>query len=179
MNRKMLVFTMAIVLTIAMITLSACKHKKPAPITTDMETTPSPSQAGEGQPELNLEDLLFVPGSQYGLETVYFDFDSYALRPDTIAKLQKNAEKIKAALQQNPNIIIQLAGHCDERGTQEYNLALGEKRALAVRDYLIKLGIPAQNLVTISYGEEFPADPGHNEEAWAKNRRVEFNRGQR
>ncbi len=112
---------------------------------------------GEGQPNLDLEKLLFTPGSQYGLETIYFDFDSSSLRPDAIATLQKNAEKIK----QVPGVIIQLAGHCDERGTQEYNLALGERRALAVRDYLIKLGIPGERLVTISYGEEFPADPGH------------------
>ncbi|MCX8065269.1 MAG: OmpA family protein [Candidatus Hydrogenedentes bacterium] len=179
MSKKDWVFFTAILIAITMVLFPACKHKKPAPITTDMETTQTTTQTGEGQPELNIEDLIFVPGSQYGLETVYFDFDSYALRPDTIAKLQKNAEKIKAALQRNPNIIIQLAGHCDERGTQEYNLALGEKRALAVRDYLIKLGLPAQNLITISYGEELPADPGHNEEAWAKNRRVEFNRGQK
>ncbi len=179
MNKRMFVYSMSIFLVIALIlSLSACKHKKPAPISTEMETAPS-APVGEGQPDINIEDLLFQPGSQYGLETVYFDFDSAALRPDAIATLQKNAEKIKSALQQNPNIIIQLAGHCDERGTQEYNLALGERRALAVRDYLIKLGVPSQNLITISYGEEFPADPGHNEAAWAKNRRVEFNRGQK
>lgn len=180
MNKKMYVLLTTVFLAFALIfSLSACKHKKPAPITTGMETAPSPTQTGEGQPELDIENLLFEPGSQYGLETVYFDFDSAALRPDAIATLQKNAEKIKMALQKNPNIIIQLAGHCDERGTQEYNLALGERRALAVRDYLIKLGVPSQNLITISYGEEFPADPGHNEAAWAKNRRVEFNRGQK
>jgi len=68
-------------------------------------------------------------------------------------------------------------GHCDERGTQEYNMALGERRALAVRDYLINLGVPGQNLLTISYGEERPVDPGHNEAAWAKNRRAEFSQG--
>ena len=86
--------------------------------------------------------------------------------------LKRNAEIIK----QMPNSVIQIEGHCDERGTQQYNLALGERRALAVRDYLIRLGISGDRLVTISYGEEDPADPGHSESAWAKNRRAEFNR---
>jgi peptidoglycan-associated lipoprotein len=132
-----------------------------------METT-----SGEGQPNLDLERLLFEPGSKYGLQTVYFDFDSSALRPDAMETLRQNAEKIK----QVPGVVIQLAGHCDERGTQEYNLALGERRALAVRNYLIQLGVSGDRLVTISYGKERPAVEGHNESAWAKNRRVEFNR---
>ncbi|HOK08352.1 MAG TPA: peptidoglycan-associated lipoprotein Pal [Candidatus Hydrogenedens sp.] len=163
-----------LILAVTLVFAMGCKHKKTPPIDTGIETPTAEKPSGEGQPELDLESLLFTPGSKYGLETVYFDFDSSALRPDAIATLQKNAEKIK----QVPNVIIQLAGHCDERGTQEYNLALGERRALAVRDYLIKLGIPASRLVTISYGEEYPADPGHDESAWAKNRRVEFNRAQ-
>lgn len=175
MFKKNLYFTvLTIVLLSLVVTGTACKHKKGAPIDTGIETTSTEKTGGEGQPELDLEKLLFTPGSQYGLETIYFDYDSSSLRPDAIATLQKNADKIK----QVPGVIIQLAGHCDERGTQEYNLALGERRALAVRDYLIKLGIPGERLVTISYGEEFPADPGHDESAWAKNRRVEFNRAQ-
>ncbi len=175
MIKKNLYFTVLTITLLALVvTGMACKHKKGAPIDTGIESTATEKPSGEGQPEVDLASLLFEPGSKYGLETVYFDYDSYALRPDAMATLQKNAEKIK----QVPGVMIQLAGHCDERGTQEYNLALGEKRALAVRDYLIKLGIPAERLVTISYGEEFPADPGHNETAWAKNRRVEFNRAQ-
>ncbi len=175
MTKKNFYFTVLTITLLALVvTGTACKHKKGAPIDTGIETTSTEKTGGEGQPELDLEKLLFTPGSKYGLETVYFDYDSSSLRPDAIATLQKNAEKIK----QVPGVIIQLAGHCDERGTQEYNLALGERRALAVRDYLIKLGIPGERLVTISYGEEFPADPGHNESAWAKNRRVEFNRAQ-
>ncbi len=175
MVKRSFCFSLLTVILICFVAIGmGCKHKKGAPIETALETPAPEKTSGEGQPELDLEKLLFTPGSQYGLETVYFDFDSSALRPDAIATLQKNAEKIK----QVPGVIIQLAGHCDERGTQEYNLALGERRALAVRDYLIKLGIPAERLVTISYGEEFPADPGHDEAAWAKNRRVEFNRAQ-
>ena len=72
--------------------------------------------------------------------------------------------------------MIQIEGHCDERGTQEYNLALGERRALAVRGHLMKLGISGERLLTISYGEESPASAGHSEEAWQQNRRSEFNK---
>jgi peptidoglycan-associated lipoprotein len=89
-----------------------------------------------------------------------------------MATLQENAEKIKPV----PHVVIQLAGHCDARGTQEYTLALGERRALAVRQYLIQLGVSGDRLITISYGKEFPSVVGSNESAWAKNRRVEFNR---
>lgn len=164
-------FTLGLVVFLA---ASGCKSKKPQALSPDLTgstaSTGAETTKGEGQPNLNLEELLFSPDR--GLKTVYFDFDSAALRPDAIATLKENAEKIKHV----PGVIIQLAGHCDERGTQEYNLALGERRALAVRNYLIQLGVSGDRLVTISYGEEFPADPGHNEAAWAKNRRVEFNR---
>lgn len=155
---------------------AGCQRKKPIEtLTTDLDDSDrytSGSGTGDGLPNMDLERLLFEPGSKYGLQTVYFDYDSSALRSDAMATLRENAEKIK----QVPGVIIQLAGHCDSRGTQEYNLALGERRALAVRQYLIQLGVPAERLITISYGKEFPAVLGENEEAWAKNRRVEFNR---
>ena len=78
-----------------------------------------------------------------------------------------------------PDAIIQIEGHCDERGTQEYNLALGEKRALAVRDYLMNLGVSGGRLVTISYGEESPVAMGSDESAWKQNRRSQFNKATR
>lgn len=140
----------------------------PEPVTTVEEST-----TGEALPEISaakLETLLFNRAT--GLKAIYFDFDRYTLRPDAIASLKENAEKIK----QVPRVIIQIEGHCDERGTQGYNLALGEKRALAAREFLMKLGVSGDRLITISYGEERPADPDHNEGAWAKNRRSEFNR---
>jgi peptidoglycan-associated lipoprotein len=127
---------------------------------------------GTGQPNVDLESLLWGPS---GLEIIHFDFDSYSLRPDARAALQRNADKIKQA----PGAMIQIEGHCDERGTQEYNLALGEKRALATREYLIQLGVPSSQLVTISYGEEDPLNPASNEAAWAQNRRCEFNKARR
>lgn len=104
------------------------------------------------------------------LKTIYFDFDRYDLRPDARKTLEENAEVLKA----NPTWKILIEGHCDERGSNEYNLVLGEKRARAAMEYLIRLGIDPNRLSIVSYGEERPADPGHNEEAWAKNRRCEF-----
>jgi peptidoglycan-associated lipoprotein len=103
-------------------------------------------------------------------ETIYFDFDSYVLRQDARDLLNKNAQW----MQKNTAAKVQLEGHCDERGSDEYNLALGEKRAKAAFNYLKSLGISASRLSAISYGKEKPADQGHDEAAWAKNRRVEF-----
>jgi len=102
--------------------------------------------------------------------TVYFDFDKYNIREDQKARLQQNAEILKA----NANLVIKIEGNCDERDTEEYNLALGDKRANAVKEYFISMGVAADRLETISYGEERPVDPGHSEDAWAKNRRAEF-----
>lgn len=132
---------------------------------TSFETT-----EGEGLPAIDMENAMFE--SAAGVQTVYFDYDSYALRTDALELLRANADKLK----QIPGVIVQIEGHCDERGTQEYNLVLGERRALAVREHLIRLGVSGDRMVTISYGEEDPADPGHTESAWAMNRRSEFNR---
>jgi len=104
-------------------------------------------------------------------ETVYFDFDKSDLRQDARDVLSKNAETILKSL---AGAKIQIEGHCDERGSAEYNLALGERRAKSVQKYLITLGVKAENLSIISYGKEKPAVVGDDEAAWAKNRRAEF-----
>jgi len=104
------------------------------------------------------------------LQTVYFDFDKYDLRSDAKAAIDANF----GLLQEFPDAIVKIEGHCDERGTIEYNLSLGEKRANAVMDYLVGQGIATARLSVISYGKERPADPAHNEAAWDKNRRTEF-----
>jgi peptidoglycan-associated lipoprotein len=104
------------------------------------------------------------------LRTVYFDFDRSDIRPETRSILQKNAEWLR----RHPRVKVTVEGHCDERGTEEYNMALGQRRAEAAKSYLVSLGISSNRLSTISYGEERPADPGHDETAWAKNRRAEF-----
>jgi peptidoglycan-associated lipoprotein len=105
-----------------------------------------------------------------GLKTIYFDFDKYNLRDDARATLDANAK----ILRDDPDMRIVIQGHCDERGTDEYNLALGERRAKSARDYLVKLGIDASKIDLISYGEERPVAPGHDESAWTLNRRGEF-----
>ena len=155
--------------------MSGCKSKnKQLEIDPNegMSSSGMENTQGDGQPNLDLENMLF---DRYnGLKTIYFDYDSYSLRPDALSALSQNADMIKQA----PGVIVQIAGHCDERGTQEYNLALGERRALAVREHLMKLGVSGDRMVTISYGEEFPAEMGSSESAWAKNRRAEFNRAQ-
>jgi len=104
------------------------------------------------------------------LKDIRYDFDKYDVRPEDIDTLKQNA----ALLAKYPRVKIQIEGHCDERGTAQYNLALGERRANSARQYLMTLGISADRLATISYGEEKPMDPGHNEEAWSKNRRAHF-----
>jgi peptidoglycan-associated lipoprotein len=100
---------------------------------------------------------------------VLFDYDSARIRPSEEPKLEAVAAYLKA----NPGKLV-VEGHCDERGTAEYNRALGERRAIAARDELVKLGTDASRMTTISYGKDRPADPGHDEGAWAKNRRCEF-----
>ena len=104
------------------------------------------------------------------LKDIYFNYDKYDVRSEDMQVMKENA----ALLMKHPTVKIQIEGHCDERGTAEYNLALGERRAESAKKYLTSQGIPANRLSTISYGEEMPADPGHHEEAWSKNRRVHF-----
>jgi peptidoglycan-associated lipoprotein len=111
-----------------------------------------------------------APAQQAEMEKIYFDFDSFILTAPSRTTLSKNAE----FLQKNTSFKVRIEGSCDERGSDEYNLALGEKRAKSAMQYLVTMGITAERLSIISYGKEKPADPGHDEAAWAKNRRDEF-----
>ncbi len=104
------------------------------------------------------------------LKDIYFDFDSYALTAEALPLLKE----IGTWLNRNKSVQLSVEGHCDERGTTEYNMALGQKRADAVKEQLVRLGIDGKRLRTISYGKEAPAVPGHDEEAWSKNRRAHF-----
>jgi len=108
-------------------------------------------------------------GLRSGLKTIYFDYDKSTLKPEARARLESNAK----FLQENDSVQVVLEGHCDERGTDEYNLALGGRRAQAALEYLKSLGVPEERMSTVSYGEERPAVAESNETAWAKNRRVE------
>lgn len=171
--RNGLLLATCLVMAVALST--GCKSKKQQPIQPDLapatsSTAGAETTSGTGQPPLDIESIVFG-GTPDGVQPIYFDYDSYTLRPDALQTLSHNADVLK----QYADVYVQIEGHCDERGTQDYNLALGEKRALATRDHLIRLGISGDRMITISYGEEDPADPGHSEDAWAKNRRCEFN----
>ena len=104
------------------------------------------------------------------LQIVFFDYDSAELQEAARAALRLNADLLNSSM----SWVITIEGHCDERGTAEYNLGLGERRAFAARNYLLELGIAAQRVRTVSYGKEFPFDPAHDERAWAQNRRAHF-----
>ena len=117
----------------------------------------------------NLEDYIPNP-ERFAANTVYFDLDRATIKPGETSKI----EDVAKALQANPTHAVQIQGHCDERGTEQYNLSLGERRALAVREYLVTAGIQPERVFTISYGEARPAETGHNEAAWSKNRRGVF-----
>ena len=158
---KQVITTIAIAALIIM-QMQGCSHTK-------KEAAPAPETAAPQvvTPEPEETDVM-AEGKI--LNTIYFDFDKSDLKPASIEVLKK----IGDWLAQNPDKKIRIEGQCDERGTDEYNIALGERRALAARNYLATMGIPMQNVTTLSFGEEKPADPGHNEAAWAKNRRDEF-----
>ena len=101
---------------------------------------------------------------------IYFEYDSYSVQPEDLAKIKEVSEWLKI----NSAVRIVVEGHCDERGTVEYNLALGQKRAEVVKNHLTKFGVDEKSIRIISFGKEIPVDPGHTEDAWAKNRRVHF-----
>lgn len=154
--------------------IAACaSHPTPPP------PQPTPQPAEQAPPEQAPEASTLppaqpsgpVPGSMQDFvvnvgELVYFDFNSYTLRPDALPVLDGQA----AWLRRYDDIRVRIEGNCDERGTREYNLALGARRAAAVRDYLIAHGIADGRITTISYGKERPIDPGSDEAAWARNR---------
>lgn len=127
-----------------------------------------PEALGEGE-DLSAKSLDEL-NRDSPFEPVFFALDSNDLSPEAQATLRQSAEILK----KNMTWVVTIEGHCDERGTAQYNLALGERRAMTARTYLQSLGIEADRLRTVSYGKEFPFDPGHNEEAWARNRRAHF-----
>lgn len=132
--------------------------------TTGPEVVPPPDAAVK---ETNIRGSEFV--GLPDLQAVHFDFDRYELTRDSREALQKNASYLK----DNPEMHVLVEGHCDERGTIEYNLALGQKRAKAVREYYMRLGVPGNVIATISYGEEKPVCQETTESCWAQNRRGE------
>jgi peptidoglycan-associated lipoprotein len=142
--------------------------KPPTPETAEPTAEPFPPTAVEREPivEPSIEQL----NRDGVLRTVYFAYNSNEIDDDAKAILQANA----AWLTSHPNHTVEIGGHCDERGSIGYNVALGDRRAAAVKEYLTGLGVSGAQLIAVSYGEEKPLDPAHNEAAWAKNRRAEF-----
>jgi peptidoglycan-associated lipoprotein len=164
----------AVLVVLAMTLLAAGCAKKaaetpPTPPPTPPQTeVPTPPPA---QPPAETPPTPTTPGvTSTDFQPAFFDFDSYALRDDARSALDSDAR----LLRDNLDVKIVVEGHCDERGTAEYNQALGEKRAQVARDYLVAAGIDAARIRTLSYGKERPFDPGHDEAAWAKNRRAHF-----
>jgi len=182
--------TVLVLVLLATTTLAAC-HKKAPPVvrpappptapTTSTTSTPPPRPPepvptpvsvptepirDDAISSASLDDL----NKNSPLKPVFFELDS----SDLSAVAQKSLDENAALLKRYPSWAVTVEGHCDERGTAEYNLALGERRAIAARAYLVSLGIPADRVRTVSYGKEFPFDPGHDEAAWGKNRRAHF-----
>ncbi|ABA90209.1 peptidoglycan-binding outer membrane lipoprotein Pal, OmpA family [Syntrophotalea carbinolica DSM 2380] len=167
----------------AMLAVGCAKKPAPVPVTTDDQA--AAQQAVQGVEEMgagetgigesmigeeSMDDSMSMPQTVASLERIYFNFDRYDLSPEAQAILINNAEYLKA----NPDQKVRIEGYCDERGSDEYNLALGERRALAAQKYLESLGVAGDRLSVISYGEEMPLDPAQNEDAYAMNRRAEF-----
>jgi peptidoglycan-associated lipoprotein len=178
-----------LIAAIATTTLAAC-HKKAPPVARPMPPPPATTATAPARPPappVPVNEPTVVPpepvrddaissaslddlNKNSPLNPVYFELDSSDLSPSGQKALDANA----ALLKKYPTWAVTIEGHCDERGTAEYNLALGERRAIAARAYLVSLGIAADRLRTVSYGKEFPFDPGHDEGAWSKNRRAHF-----
>lgn len=137
---------------------------------TDSGTMVDDATKGFNASSLPLEKWMPSAEQPFSTDTVYFDFDKSNIKPSEVPKI----EKVAGAMRNYAGKALRIEGHCDERGTEEYNRALGERRALSVREYLVQQGVSAQLIDTISFGEDRPADPAHTPEAWAKNRRGEF-----
>lgn len=151
------------------VAVGACSKKQTtkgeiAPAEEVAETTPAVEEVQEtAQPETPAVKMPV-------LGDVYFEFDKSRITDESKQTLAENARQLGDA----GSMAITIEGHCDERGTNAYNLALGEKRANAAKDYLVSLGVAAGRVTTVSYGEEKPFDSGHDEQAWSKNRRAHF-----
>lgn len=172
--------TLASLATALLVALPGCAHRARTPATPDeISVTPSPLSETRTPAETDAiardldEDLLRANEEAYRdglLGDVYFDFDQASLRPEARQRLAKNAE----FLRRRPEYVVRLEGHCDERGTNDYNLALGERRARAAHDYLVSLGVDSARLETMSYGEERPQCSEGVEGCWSRNRRAHF-----
>ncbi len=170
-------------LLIAICMLPACSNTEPPETTPEQpavaerpvpqqRSTEEPPDAGAWSENESSSDILTIDqiNEQGVLQTVYFDYDQSEIRGDQRAKLQANAQYLR----ENTHFRLLVGGHADERGTREYNMALGERRASATMQYLVSLGVPRERIEIISYGEEQPIAQGATESAWQQNRRAQF-----
>jgi len=166
-NARTLRFVMASLLICGTLVTSCAKKPVATPV-----PPPAPPAAPIPPPAPVPTPPVETPSAVSGMQTedyapAFFDYDSHGLRDDARAALDGNARLLRA----NPKVSITIEGHCDERGTREYNLALGERRANSVKNYLVALGVNANRIQTISYGKERPENPGQDEIAFSQNRR--------
>ncbi len=141
-----------------------------ATVTVNAPPPPPPAPAA---PQPTVQDIL-----AHQVQDIHFDYDKSDIRPVDQPVLQADASALKQIFQMDPNFVVTIEGHCDERGSAEYNLALGDRRAAATRDALVALGVPADKLKTVSYGKERPLCTDPTEECYARNRRAHFSAGQ-
>lgn len=139
------------------------------PATPSQQTAPSVPSAPAPEDHAPLSGIIPFP-AEAGIRTIYFDYDNATIRNDQIAGLDHNLQYLLA----NPTANVYVEGHCDERGSVEYNLNLGMRRAESIKGFLIRGGVDPSRIISASKGKEQPVDPGHNEAAWSKNRRCEF-----
>ncbi len=164
MQKKKFLLAMMFVISGLMFTV-ACQKK-----VVDASPEPVAEEKVEEKVEVKEEVVVYKTPDMVMQEDIYFEFDKSTLSPAAQDNLLRKAEWLR----ENPAATVTIEGHCDERGTNEYNLALGDRRAESAKAFLIDLGIDPSRLTTISYGEERPVDPRNAEEAWAKNRRDHF-----
>jgi peptidoglycan-associated lipoprotein len=187
-RRRTLTWSSAVIALLVSLTAAACGGKKP-PVARPIPPPPPPSATTNrppGPPEPVAEPTVVPPepvredaissasiddlNRNSPLKPAFFEYDSSELTPEAQKVLDENA----ATLKRYSTWTVTIEGHCDERGTAEYNLALGERRAVTARAYLVSLGVSADRLRIVSYGKEFPFDPGHEETSFSKNRRAHF-----
>jgi peptidoglycan-associated lipoprotein len=145
---------------------------KPAPQPARVATTQLPAAATPAPRYPNAATRARIDQLLSRIEDAYFDYDKAFLRPDALKALEADSTELRDILKDYPNYKLTIEGHCDERGSAEYNLALGDKRAEAAKDYLVQVGIPAAQLNLITYGKEHPVCQEHDEACWQRNRRI-------
>ena len=176
--KKLIIYALAIILVFSFAVACKKKPKEVPPAPPQTQEQPKVEKVEEPkvqEPQLTEEDMFLQKSldqinREKPLGTIYYDYDRAIIRDDAKSTLEANASWLKKF--RSAKILVE--GHCDERGTEEYNLALGEKRAKAAQDYLLSLGVGSDRLKIISYGKSQPINPGHDESAWQMNRRAQF-----